>query len=57
LVKPNTGLITPQGSGAGAELDLALIAGFIVILLTGLGRFSRDYALGLDRNVAETRSS
>jgi uncharacterized membrane protein YphA (DoxX/SURF4 family) len=56
-VKPNTGLITPQGSGAGAELDLALIAGFLVILLTGLGRFSRDYALGLDRNVAETRSS
>jgi putative oxidoreductase len=57
LVKLNIGLIAPQGSGAGAELDLALIAGFLVILLAGPGRFSLDYALGIDRDVAEVRSS
>lgn len=57
LVKLNVGLIAPQGSGAGAELDLALIAGFLVILLAGPGRFSLDYALGIDRDVAEVRSS
>ena len=57
LVKLNVGLIAPQGSGGGAELDLALIAGFLVILLAGPGRFSLDYALGIDRDVAEVRSS
>jgi uncharacterized membrane protein YphA (DoxX/SURF4 family) len=57
LVKLNVGLIAPQGSGAGAELDLALIAGFLVILLAGRDRFSLDYALGIDRDVAEVRSS
>jgi putative oxidoreductase len=57
LVKLNVGLIAPQGSGAGAELDLALIAGFLVILLAGPGRFSLDYALDIDRDVAEVRSS
>jgi putative oxidoreductase len=57
LVKLNVGLIAPQGSRAGAELDLALIAGFLVILLAGRGRFSLVYALGIDRDVAEVRSS
>ena len=37
LVKLNVGLIAPQGSGAGAQLDLALIAGFLVVLLSGSG--------------------
>ncbi len=50
LVKVTTGLIAPQGSGAGAELDLALIAGLLVILLAGPGKLSLDYALGLDRD-------
>ena len=50
LVKVNTGLIAPQGSGAGAELDLALIAGLLVILFAGPGKLSLDYALGLDRD-------
>ncbi len=49
LVKVNTGLIAPQGSEADAELDLALIAGFLVILFAGPGKLSLDYALGLDR--------
>lgn len=50
LVKVNTGLIVPQGSGAGAELDLALLAGLLVVLLAGPGKPSLDYALGLDRD-------
>ena len=50
LVKVNTSLIAPQGSGAGAELDLALIAGLLVILFAGPGKLSLDYALGLDRD-------
>src|SRR3712207_9575729 len=35
LVKVNIGLIAPPQQGAGAELDLALIAGFLAILLAG----------------------
>ena len=50
LVKVNTGLIAPQGSGAGAELDLALIAGLLVVLFAGSGKLSLDYVLGLDRD-------
>ncbi len=50
LVKVNTGLIAPQGSGSGAELDLALIAGLLVGLFAGPGKLSLDYALGLDRD-------
>jgi putative oxidoreductase len=48
LVKTNVGLIAPAGSGAGAELDLSLIAGFLVVLLAGPGRLSLDQALGLE---------
>ncbi len=55
LVKINVGLIAPQGSGAGAELDLALIAGFLVILLAGPGKLSLDYALGLKREEVAAR--
>src|SRR5919199_3307161 len=53
LVKVNVGLIAPPGSGAGAELDLALIAGFLVILLAGPGKLSLDHALGLEPEVVE----
>ncbi len=49
LVKVNVGLIAPPQAGAGAELDLALIAGFVVILLAGPGGLSLDHAFGLDR--------
>ena len=52
LVKLSVGLIAPQGTpGAGAELDLALIAGFLVILFAGPGRLSVDHALGLEPDV------
>jgi putative oxidoreductase len=48
FVKIHVGLIAPPGTGAGAELDLALIAGFIAVALLGPGRPSLDYALGLE---------
>jgi putative oxidoreductase len=53
-VKIHVGLIAPPNSAyPGAELDLALIAGFLVVLLTGPGRISLDHVLGIERGVAE----
>lgn len=52
LVKLSIGLIAPQGTpGAGAELDLALIAGLLVVLFAGPGRLSADHALGIEPDV------
>lgn len=52
LVKTGVGFLSPMGSpGVGAELDLALIAGFLVVLFAGPGKLSLDQALGLDRDV------
>ena len=48
LVKVNVGLIAPTEQVPGAELDLALIAGFLVILLMGPGSLSLDRVLGLE---------
>lgn len=45
LVKLQVGLIAEMGGGVGAELDLALIAGLLVILLVGPGRYSVDAGL------------
>lgn len=53
LVKVNVGLIAPPEAGAGAELDLALIACFLVVLFAGPGALSVDRALGVDRSKAE----
>ena len=39
-------------SGLG-QLELSLIAGFLVILLGGPGKVSVDYALGLERDIVE----
>ena len=39
----------PEGQGAGAELDLALIAGSLVVLLSGPGRLALDRMLGVER--------
>ena len=50
LVKVNVGFLSGS-SGTGAELDLALIAGFLVILFAGPGRLSVDHALGLEPDV------
>lgn len=49
LVKLEVGLIAARGGGTGAELDLALIAGFLAILLAGPGPISLDRVLGIDR--------
>ena len=54
LVKVNVGLIAPPQQGAGAELDLALIAGFLVILFAGPGSVSLDRALGIEEGVAQS---
>ncbi|QIN83851.1 DoxX family membrane protein [Rubrobacter tropicus] len=49
LVKLDVGLIAPADQpGVGYELDLALIAGFLVILFAGPGPISIDRILGLD---------
>ena len=54
LVKVNIGLLSPaDGSGVGAELELALIAGFLVVLLAGPGRLSVDQALGYEGDLVE----
>jgi putative oxidoreductase len=57
LVKVNIGLIAPPGGGAGAELDLAFIAGYLVVLLAGPGKLSLDYLLGLERDTVEEPST
>jgi len=54
LVKVNVGLIAPPEMGAGAELDLALIAGFLTMLFAGPGILSLDRALGLDKGAERT---
>ena len=48
LVKINVGFIAPPGGGAGAELDLILLAVFLVILLVGPGRLALDELLGIE---------
>lgn len=52
LVKIHVGLIAPPGTGSGAELDLALIAGLVAVALLGPGRLSLDHALGLESGLA-----
>jgi putative oxidoreductase len=47
LVKLEVGLVAE--TGVGAELDLALIAGFITLALLGPGRPSLDHSLGFER--------
>lgn len=49
LVKLEVGLIAEEG--AGAELDLALLAGLVAIVLLGPGRPSVDHLVGIERGV------
>jgi putative oxidoreductase len=52
LVKPDFGLIAPMGSMLpGAELDLALIAGAVGVVLLGPGKPSVDHAIGIETSV------
>ena len=58
LVKPGVGLIAPADQpGTGYELDLALIAGFLVVLFAGPGSVSGDRAIGLDGENAKPARS
>jgi len=58
LVKINIGLLSPaDGSGVGYELDLALIAGLLVVVLAGPGRLSVDQALGYEGDLVQQRPS
>jgi putative oxidoreductase len=56
LVKANVGFLSGS-SGTGAELDLALIACFLVILFAGPGRVSVDHALSLEPDVVAENPS
>lgn len=49
LVKLDVGLIGEQG--AGAEIDLLLLAGGITLALLGPGALSVDRMLGLERGL------
>jgi putative oxidoreductase len=48
LVRTDIGLLTPSAdiTGAGAELDIALLAGELCLLFVGPGRYSLDAVLG-----------
>jgi uncharacterized membrane protein YphA (DoxX/SURF4 family) len=50
LVNVHVGLLSST-SGVGAELPLALIAGFLAILSAGPGRLSLDYLLVLRSSI------
>jgi putative oxidoreductase len=41
-------IVPPDKPGTGAELDVSLIAGFVIALFAGPGRFSLDRILGVD---------
>src|SRR3954470_17985155 len=56
LVKVNVGLLSGS-NGTGAELDLALIAGFLVVLLAGPGKLSVDHSLGYEEDLVEEAST
>ncbi len=50
LVKVDVGLIVPDA--AGAELDIALLAGLLGLLFIGPGRWSLDAVIGLEAGAA-----
>ena len=56
MVNMHVGLLSSTG-GVGAELPLALIAGFLAILSAGPGRLSLDYLLGVEREAEEGHKS
>ena len=56
LVNIHVGFLSSTG-GIGVELPLALIAGFLTILLAGPGRVSLDHLVGIERDAAEGRGS
>lgn len=60
VVKIGTGVgfLSPLDTpGVGAELDLALIAGYLTIFFVGPGRYSLDHVLGIARAPEDGRTS
>lgn len=54
-VKQDLGIISSVPM-PGAELDLALLAGLVAVIVLGPGRLSLDHQLGIEpREVAESR--
>lgn len=53
MVKSRVGLIAPQGGGAGAELDLLLLAASGALLILGAGWLSVDENVLARRTVTE----
>lgn len=57
LVKADVGIIAgPDAGSAGAELDIALLAGLVALLLIGPGRLSLDHAAGIEPTSPRTGS-
>ncbi len=55
MVKTDLGIIAPAGAPMpGAELDIALLAGLLGILLLGPGRLSVDRAIGVEAGLEAT---
>ncbi|RPI78395.1 MAG: DoxX family protein [Chloroflexi bacterium] len=55
VVKTGVGFIAPQGAGAGAELDLLLLAASTTLLILGAGELSVDENVLGRRRMAERR--
>jgi putative oxidoreductase len=49
LVKIDVGLIAPMGGGAGAEIDVALWAGMVALVILGPGILALDRLIGIER--------
>ena len=56
LVKADLGIIAPPDAPmAGAELDIALLAGLVALLLLGPGRVSVDHVVGVEQDPVDRR--
>ena len=56
LVKADLGVIAAAGAPMpGAELDIALLAGLVALLLLGPGRFSVDHVVGVESTTTAPR--
>lgn len=57
MVKASLGIIAgPDAPMPGAEVDIALLAGLVALLLLGPGRVSLDHAVGIEADVADSNS-
>ncbi len=56
FVKAEVGIIATSGNMPGLELDLALLAGLIALVLLGPGQAAVDRVIGLERDELATVS-